>query len=306
MITDEMERKTVKQKMDKVISGEEVIEGIYDVCFKPVMDDCPEYLASLISLILGLPYDYVLENLEVSSTEHTVARVTDRPRRSDFVVNIKDKHIIIEAYKGDYSKAVAKKNLSYAFRTFEKNLDKEKQDDYKTNVEIFEINFDVMKMSFIKDDNLTIHTFETREINNGYLHPFAPKFIYVDLAKISKKYYNKEKLSKLERLVLLLVLTSKKELREVSKGEAIMEKVVNKLESLSSDPIFLTEAELEAFDEYEKKTLREEGVEEGKNQRDKEIVLKMHEKRMDIETIIECTGLSREDIEKIINEGKVG
>ena len=72
------------------------------------------------------------------------------------------------------------------------------------------------------------------------------------------------------------------------------------------DDILLTDEELEAFDEYEKKTLREEGVEEGKNQRDKEIVLKMHEKRMDIETIIECTGLSQEGIEKIINEGKVG
>ena len=86
--------------------------------------------------------------------------------------------------------------------TQRKNLDKEKQDDYKTNVEIFEINFDAMKMNFIKNDNLTMHTFETREINKGYLHPFAPKFIYIDLAKISKKYYNKEKLSKLERLAL--------------------------------------------------------------------------------------------------------
>ena len=310
MMLDEITKKVVDAKMDEVRKGKAVVAGIYDVCFKSIMDGCREYLASLIANILEMPYDYVLENLEVSSTEHDIMRTSDRPRRSDFMVAIKNKHIIIEAYKGHYSKAIAKKNLTYAFRSFEKSLSKDNE-IMSRDIEVYEINFDAMKMGFIGDDELTMHTFETREIHKGYPHPYAPKIIYIDLAKIKKKYYNKEKLDEIERLALLLILTSKEELRKVSKGDQIMEKVVNKLENLSSGYL-LSDAELEAFDEYEKKTLREEGIEEGieqgiekgRNERDKEYILNMHENGVSVSDIARYSGLSQEEIEKIINEGK--
>ena len=94
-----------------------------------------------------------------------------------------------------------------------------------------------------------------------------------------------------------------------------MEKVVNKLENLSSGYL-LSDAELEAFDEYEKKTLKEEGIEEGigqgieqgiekgRNERDKEYILNMHENGVSVSDIARYSGLSQEEIEEIINSTK--
>ncbi len=82
-----------------------------------------------------------------------------------------------------------------------------------------------------------------------------------------------------------------------------MSKPGNIFESSLYDDILLSDEELEAFDEYEKKTLREERVEEGKNQRDKEYVMNMHENGVSVLDIVRYSKLSQEEVEKIINEG---
>lgn len=57
----------------------------------------------------------------------------------------------------------------------------------------------------------------------------------IDLKKVKEKYDNKEELNKLERYLLVMVLDTVEELREISKGDEVLEKVVDKIIELSKD-----------------------------------------------------------------------
>ena len=57
----------------------------------------------------------------------------------------------------------------------------------------------------------------------------------IDLKKVKEKYDNKEVLNKLERYLLVMVLDTVEELREISKGDEVLEKVVDKIIELSKD-----------------------------------------------------------------------
>lgn len=67
----------------------------------------------------------------------------------------------------------------------------------------------------------------------------------IDLKKIEEKYNNNEELDHLEKYLLVLILKDEKKLKEVSKGDAILEGVVNKIIELSKDKELIEEYENE-------------------------------------------------------------
>ena len=146
-----------------------------------------------------------------------------------------------------------------------------------------------------------------QEKSKGYLHPYSPKIIYIDLFKIEKKYYNKREINALEKLMLMLVLTNKKDLEKVSGGDPKLKKVEEELETLSSEE-FITEAEREMWERRKYQDFRLEGFEEGESKgiqkTQKEIVLNMLKNNLDMETIMKCTDLTLEEIQKIQEEMK--
>ena len=146
---------------------------------------------------------------------------------------------------------------------------------------------------------------------------------YINLKRVRQKYYNKEELTKLEKELLIMTTDNKEELRKISKGCREMESVAKKISKLSKEEemqgIYLKE-EQEAFirDQIRayamadghaegkaegKKEGIKEGIKEGKNQgiieSKKEIAVNMLNKKMDIKTISDITGLSIDEIEKL-------
>ena len=146
---------------------------------------------------------------------------------------------------------------------------------------------------------------------------------YINLKRVRQKYYNKEELTKLEKELLIMTTDNKEELRKISRGCREMESVAKKISKLSKEEemqgIYLKE-EQEAFirDQIRayamadghaegkaegKKEGIKEGIKEGKNQgiieSKKEIAVNMLNKKMDIKTISDITGLSIDEIEKL-------
>lgn len=76
---------------------------------------------------------------------------------------------------------------------------------------------------------------ETKEIENEIYEKY-----YINLHKVKEICYNKDnkQLTRLERNLMLLVETDLEKLRDISKGEESMEKVVDNLEKLSEDDFF--------------------------------------------------------------------
>ena len=287
----------------EIKEGKSVLSGTFDVCFKAIMHHCREYLCMIISEITGASYDEVLKELKILPNEYASIQKKEKRRVSDFVVTIGDHHLILEMNRGKYYDSLAEKNLAYAYKLLEQTI--MSGSEIRKGTEVIEINFDYMKIPFIKEDELSVHEFRMQEKSKGYLHPYSPKIIYIDLFKIEKKYYNKREINALEKLMLMLVLTNKKDLEKVSGGDPKLKKVEEELETLSSEE-FITEAEREMWERRKYQDFRLEGFEEGESKgiqkTQKEIVLNMLKNNLDIETIMKYTGLTLEEVQKIQEE----
>ena len=62
---------------------------------------------------------------------------------------------------------------------------------------------------------------------------------HVNLAKIENMYYNKEEMTREEKLLLLLGMNQLESIEEISKGDYVMEEVKKKLVDLTEDANFI-------------------------------------------------------------------
>ena len=80
------------------------------------------------------------------------------------------------------------------------------------------------------------------------------------MKRIKDKYYNKEKLSRLEKLLLILVLDNKNDLEKVSKGDEIMCEAKEKIITLSQEDAMILCYDEEEYREYVRQRRTEDEV----------------------------------------------
>lgn len=191
---------------------------------------------------------------------------------------------------------------------------KEKEEYIDYDKMIIQVNFDV-KWKF-RDKLIT--KFEMIEKETGkkrcdYIESNDPIIYHVNLSKIKDMYYNKDKLNTFERELALMILDNKRELKEVSEGDDVMDKVNEKICKLSDDEILQGIYVKEEMDSWMKKVdlkyAKEEGIKEGKKEGLKEGLLKgkkeanmetarkLLKKGMEIKDITDITGITKKQIE---------
>lgn len=100
-----------------------VIPMTYDYVFKSVLSENKEYLARILSNILNIDKDYILDNLVYKNTEHTKLSKKDKRKISDLIVEVENMKINLEMNKGYYKSLTHKNNM---------NLDEwEKENNYE-------------------------------------------------------------------------------------------------------------------------------------------------------------------------------
>ena len=110
------------------------------------------------------------------------------------------------------------------------------------------------------------------------LEEFGYEKYKVDLEYIREKYYNNNKLTKKEKLFFMLSEKRRDVLKEISKGDIVMEEVYRKLDELSL--LYDKEERDKKTKELELEYMKEkgislglsQGIEEGISSRNKEIV----------------------------------
>ena len=130
------------------------------------------------------------------------------------------------------------------------------------------------------------------------------EFHYIELKKFLKK--NPEIGDKLNQWLYLLSGEGDK-IKMISKDNKSIEKVTKELEEMSMDENERLEAYKARLAEWEYNyTISKEkaegelsGIKKGKSEKQKEIAKKMKDKKMDIASIAELTGLSIEEINKL-------
>ena len=110
-------------------------------------------------------------------------------------------------------------------------------------------------------------------------------------------YYNKDKLNTFEMELALMILDNKKELKKVSEGDDVMDKVNEKICKLSDDEILQGIYVKEEMDSWMKKLDLKYAKEDGKNETNMETARKLLKENVSIDVIIKTTGITEKQIE---------
>ena len=111
-----------------------------------------------------------------------------------------------------------------------------------------------------------------------------------------------ESLSKLEKILVMFQITSKKKLREIAKGDSDLEDMAKIIEDLNEDEEIIGQYDSEKLDKRQHELDLMYAERKGLNEGIKQIVKNMLKSKMDVSEITKLTGLSETEIEKIKSE----
>ena len=308
-----VQTKKLSKKSKEMLDQGMVVSPLYDIVFKSILQAprCRDYLIDLIHIITHISKEEMKRNLRIENSEHLVSHTNEKRKVSDMIVSIENNIINLEMNQ-EYYEGLLKKNEDYLFKLASESI--HVGESYSSQKRVIQINFD----HFWKYDHRTIVNFRMRDDTGHYQEtPGEPivESYHVNLAKIENKYYNKEEMTREEKLLLLLGMNQLESIEEISKGDYVMEEVKNKLVDLTEDANFIGLYDKEEADRrelidrtrYAEKLGREKGLEEGRKEGHDsgfkegqlKIARKMKEEHMDLDTIVRITGLSMEEIEKL-------
>ena len=318
---------SIKKIIKKIKEGKElVIPGSEDAVFKTLLENCHGFLALIIEEITGIPYKEVLDTLEIKNSELTIDKYSERRKRSDLIIEIKEGFIVLEMNR-EYYDGILGKNLSYLEKVHAQDVrrgEKYKDNDRKYIL----INLDVdLNKSFPEElQKKEKVVFELQESDHQNPYGVSLKIYHISLFNIFHKYYNKDskELTRFIKTMLFLVTASKDKLKKLSKGEKDMEEAKKCLESLSTSEPIISAYEYELLDRFEErakaayrekvaqekaeKAVQEkvekvqkemEQVQKEKEKVQKEMVQNMLKDKLDINAIMRYTHLSKEEINSI-------
>ena len=296
-----VQTKILTKKSKEMLNQGIVVSPLYDIVFKSVLQDphCLDYLIDLIYTITHIPKEGMKQNLRIENSEHLVSHTKEKRKVSDMIVSVENNIINLEMNQ-EYYEGLFKKNEDYLFKLAAESI--HVGESYSSQKKVIQINFD----HFWKYDQRTIVNFRMRDDTGHYQEtPGEPivESYHVNLAKIKKKYYNKEELTRGEKLLLLLGINRLKDIEEISKGDYVMEEVKKKLVDLTEDANFIGLYDKEEADRRElidrTRYAEKIGREKGQKEEQLKIARKMKDEHMDLDVIVRITGLSMEEIEKL-------
>ena len=152
--------------------------------------------------------------------------------------------------------------------------------------------------------------------------------IEINLENVKDKYYNKEKLNRFEKALLLLVIDEEEEIRKIGKGDRVLEEVGEEVISYSRAKEIVDRYEMEMIEENFRRNRAEEegfnkglekglekgikkgikkgiekGIEKGRQEATKESKIEMAKSMlkddMPVQSISKYSGLSIDEIEKL-------
>ena len=250
-------------------------------------------------IIGGINENYLRKNLKVINNEVPKGQLKERTKRTDVLLNI-EKNIINLEMNSIYYDGLFEKNDLYqhGLLTSATRIG-EKYTDIKTVIQINIDNFSKFKKAI---SVFKVMEIDTKEIENEHYIKY-----HISLPKIQKKYYNREKLSYLEKQLVMIGINKKDLLKEISLGDEVLMELKKKVEVLSEDEVFAN-----IYDEerdkmmvendklaYAEKQGMEKGLVQGKEQKRLEIAKTMLKNNVEEDLIIKYTGITKEELNKL-------
>ena len=290
-----LERKTSKKNayVKKEYTKGYKIPIISDAMFETMINNSSrkKYASLIISSVLKRDYDEIYNNIEY--VKGNLDKIIDIEKRRvvDFICKLKNEYVGIEI-NNNYSRESYERNISYAMDIYKS---KEIRGNKYSFNKVIQIN--INNFTF-EDNNEEVEEYALKNDKGEYLTEKI-KIINIYLPNIRKKYYNKEKLSELDKVMLVLNEDDDEKLSKLYKGESVMEDYVKdaKDASISDDVVGLYDKEL--HEELLRNTELYNAERKGKESEIRKTIKRMLSKKVDIDLISEYTGLTKEEIEEI-------
>ena len=295
-----------KEKTDKPTkrpNKNEYMISMSDTIFKAIIQH-PHFkrlLSLILSDMINLSPTFIAENLIFINTELPVENKKEKKKITDILAKVDGTTINIEANRFLKSSSSAKNNLYHHKLTYSHYLSGEDVD----NSEVVQINFNMLK----KYGNALFTLFTLKSDDGRYVDEENFKRIHINMANPLEKYYNygKEKLSKIEKAIVMFQITNKKELKELAKGDEDLMAMAKIIDDLNRDVRLIDLYSKEELDEWAKRVDRKQAIKEGKAEgraegkieSKLEIAQNMLNMNMDIKIISKATGLSENEIKNL-------
>lgn len=139
--------------------------------------------------------------------------------------------------------------------------------------------------------------------SDGNVEDYGLEKYKIDLEYIENKYYNNDELTRREKIFLMFKESNREKLKEISKGDKIMDKIYKRLDKLSEDEaLSLLYDEKEREEEKKQAEIEyaeEHGLNKGISQGIKQTAKNLLSLNMKVEDISKATGLSIEEINNL-------
>ena len=266
----------------------EVIPGTFDAVFKAVLTEEKEVLAEIIELVIGIPKEEVLKNGVIINSEYVRENIIETDKKSDLLISIGDNVINLEMDRRYYSGS-NKKNNKYIHKIVNhynpKNTVQICFTSYKEGEEL-------------KGEKKSIRKYMFQD-SDGNVEDYGLEKYKIDLEYIENKYYNNDELTRREKIFLMFKESNREKLKEISKGDKIMDKIYKRLDKLSEDEALSLLYDEKEREEEKKQAEIEYAEEHGLNKGIKQTAKNMLERNMNIDVVAEITGLSLEEVIKL-------
>ena len=282
---------------EELLRNGKVLPGISDVVFKRIMTKHKDYLGLILEGIIPISKERIIEEGEFLNIEIPPSHLLLKNNRLDLLLKVDNYYINLEANSKITDALIIRNYAHFAGIIFNEYSRRDK----KTLEEI------LYQVSFNKEKRLSKELIVRLQYWDKNLNVGDESLLKVELNLefVNRKYYNKEEMNNFEKALMILLIEDEEELKNFMRGDSILESVGNDIISYSRAKEIVTAYENAMIEEnYRNNLAREEGYENGKiegiEQGSKEskiqIAKSMLDKKIDLQIISECTGLTLEEI----------
>ena len=276
------------------------IDKMFKAIFGADDEKSKKLLKELLSECLDIKIDKIIGFIPV---ELSARNKNERSKRLDLIVEVKDKKINIEL-NSSFNDVTRIRNLNYYFAFCSQHIIKSESYDIDSEFIHISLNYRAPK----KDPLIAQYTLYDEKNKKELDERF--KYYEINVEKFAKFWYDKDmKNVRKKPLLTMIGIKEEDELDKYSKEMDLssIKESVDKLKTLNSDKKFVYDISPEEEETLEKNTLQKiahkegkvEGIEEGIEKTNENIVINLLKKDYPIKTIIDATGLSEEQIKEI-------
>ena len=270
-------------------------------------DENKEMTAFLISEYFEIDYNFVLDNIVHQNTVQSIDNLKDYSYDVDIILSLNNEVILnIEMNKYFWSE-IENRNMSYFSKIFSSQYEKGKgREQFRQSKKCIQINFN--NYNYPVNREISISRFKDIETNEELTDKI--EIHQVNTEVIRNGCYNKsnEELSVLEKIVMCLKTNDVDDMEKIVGGR--MKSILDKVMELSKDERLIGLYNTEELAKTREYGMKMAGIEEGMEKRiqksieqnKRQVVINMLKKNIDIDTISEVIELSKEDIQKYVDE----